>query len=242
MQAQDHFMRGIFHMPHSVPRYSQLPHWDTSDARTGESSKRRSSNAQQPISPRFSTPNRPQTRASSRLTGSEPSLSASFSSSRPKLQVSPVATSLPRPDRLSGRPRISRSKTLFTIGSEVLKVAERLLPSSSPSPSHSGNSTMSPAHVRVMRQRERDCIAWAEYADGVLLQLENELSEKSAKTVSVSPSMVGAARGRCAQIIGRALLASRDVSLENISMGRGSTVRSGVEREEASYYYRKGMH
>jgi hypothetical protein len=98
---------------------------------------------------------------------------------------------------------------------------------------------MSPAHVRVMRQRERDCKDWAEYADTVFMQLENELNEQGVKGVCVTPGMVSAARARCAQVIGRALAANRDPAMEGGgTMGRGSAARMNIGSDGSSYYYR----
>jgi hypothetical protein len=260
MQAQDHFMRGIFHMPHSAPRYaSNHPHWDPTDRTPDISAKRRSGElALRPTSPRFSPPNRPQTRASTRAMkspgpGSPPKTLSKTSMPRPSLHLNMAAASTSRPDRSTSKPHMSRPRTLYTIGSEVLKVAERLLPNTPPSTAsrqphpQSGSPAASPAHLRVMRQRERDCIEWAEYADTVFMQLEGELKELGSKGLCcISPSMVSACRGRCAQIVGRALATSRDSSMDGASASgrnRGTPGRSssGVEREDASFYLRKGM-
>jgi hypothetical protein len=240
-------MRGIFHMPHPVLSHVNYPLRDSSDKPVAETTSRRrnGTGAQQSSSPRYPPPNRPQTRATTRAMHVPLSPSASSPSSsytRPKLHLNVSAqSSPPNPQpRVDRSPRLNRSRTLYTIGSEVLKVSERLLPTSAPSSSQSGNS--SPAHTRVMRQRERDCIEWAEYADGVLIQLENELKEhKGGRYAGVSPSMVSVSRSRCAQIISRALAAGKDVLMDSSgSKARGTSTRGGVQNDEATYHSRKG--
>lgn len=221
---------GSFIWHYSATKYSN-PLRDPSDRYAESSSRKRSGSVvQQGGQPQFSPPNRPQTRASSRsMNTPNPTLSPSPSSPpyyRPQLSLN-TSSSTPSVSnaRQSRTPRMNRSKTLYTIGTEVLKVAERLLPSPQSSPSR--NPTTSSQSNRSYRQKELECKEWAEYADGVLVQLENELRESAypgSKNAAASQNMVNSARSRCAQVLNRALLSDS----------------KSVQNDDSAAYLRKG--